>query len=636
MRVFRSHVVEAMMRRKPLEGDRERSDLHRTLTAVDLMLYGVGCSVGAGIYCLVGIGAQLAGPAISLSFLICGTACIFTSLAYAEFAARIPVTGSAYVYAYVAFGEYWGWLVGWFLTLGYAFTASVVARSWADYVASFLNTSANISTTWFTKFPILGDYTCSPLSIVIVALCTWVLVSGAKESSRFNNIMTMLNISVLLFVVLSGVSSQTILLDNWEPYAPHGIDGIARGAGLVFFAFIGFDMVACLSEEVIHPERNMPIGIVGSLVISATIYVSVSLVVIGMAPYELLGQEVPITNALLANACCTHQQQLEVDAALVCLHTACTPLLHSVLYYGGHVVSFGAIFGLTTGTFTSLMGQPRIFYRMAQDGLLFPIFGIVDPTTGVPTAGILITGVVASLLACFIPVESLANMISLGTLMVFTFVDAGVIILRWSPGLDVVDEILGKSHGIELHHHDGELLAHQWLEHGSGEGWMAKAYEWLVWFRGKDVSENGIKPVVCVLLFTICSLVASQTGGIALILCGSMAVACALLLSALPQSPAPSTFSCPLVPLIPLIGIAANATMMGSLPASAWTFVCAWLLLGNGMYFLYGIRHSRLGKQQPPSRMLSLPESMPLTNGQEEGLGSYESTTTGSLEHRTH
>lgn len=628
--------MKAMMRRKPLQDDTEQSDLHRTLTAADLMLYGVGCSVGAGIYCLVGIGAQLAGPAISLSFLICGTACIFTSLAYAEFAARIPITGSAYVYAYVSFGEYWGWLVGWFLTLGYAFTASVVARSWADYVASFIRNTFDISTMWLTKFPILGEYTCSPLSIVIVSLCTWVLVSGAKESSRFNNMMTVLNISVLLFVVLAGVSSQTIELDNWVPYAPQGIEGIAQGAGLVFFAFIGFDMVACLSEEVINPERNMPIGIVGSLVISATIYVSVSLVVIGMAPYDLLGQEVPITNALLANACCTHEQQLMDDAALECLRSACLPLLHSVLYYGGHMVSFGAIFGLTTGTFTSLMGQPRIFYRMAQDGLLFPIFGIVDPTTGVPTAGILITGAVASMLACFIPVESLANMISLGTLMVFTFVDAGVIILRWSPGLLAADGLQHKSHSIELHH-EGALpsTAHEWIAMGSAQGVLAKVHEWLVWFRGHDVNDNGIKPVVCTLLYAACLLVASMTSGVVFILCASIAVASALLLSALPQSPPPTTFSCPLVPLVPLIGIATNAYMMGSLPALAWAFTCVWLLLGNAVYFVYGIRHSRLGKQQPPLRMLSMPEATPLTNGKEE-FGSYESTTSGRLEHRAH
>jgi len=645
--VFPPNMLHSMTRRKPLHAEEHQSHnheattLHRTLTAADLMLYGVGCSVGAGIYCLVGIGAQLAGPAISLSFFICGTACIFTSLAYAEFAARIPITGSAYVYAYVAFGEYWGWLVGWFLTLGYGFTASVVARSWADYVASFLEsvlqTMSNhfISLAYLTRLPIYGNYVCSPLSIVIVALCTWVLVSGAKESSRFNNMMTCLNISVLLFVVLAG--SGFVELDNLTPYAPHGIQGVAQGAGLVFFAFIGFDMVACLSEEVVEPERNMPIGIVGSLVISAAIYVLVSLVVIGMAPIDLLGNKVPIVNALLANACCTHDQQLQDETSMSCLTSTCVPLLHKVLAYGGHFVSFGAIFGLTTGTFTSLMGQPRIFYRMAQDGLLFEIFGIVNPVTRVPTGGIVITGVVASMLACFVELESLANMISLGTLMVFTFVDAGVIILRWSPSGCHGDANVEESDGshVDGQHHKSRPPPH----FNDEDGLSSFAHDWLVWFRGHDVSDNGVKPVVCTLLFTLSSLLASvtiETHATLSFLSGGIAVVCALLLSVLPQSPPPDTFSCPLVPLVPLIGIASNTVMMGSLPFAAWIFTLAWLLIGNAVYFMYGIRHSRLGKQ-PPARMLSLPEATPLTG--EEELSSYESTAMnggGSLEHRLH
>jgi APA family basic amino acid/polyamine antiporter len=626
------------------DGGEHHHSLHRTLTAVDLMLYGVGCSVGAGIYCLVGIGAQLAGPAISLSFAICGSACIFTSLAYAEFAARIPLTGSAYVYAYVAFGEYWGWLVGWFLTLGYGFTASVVARSWGDYVASFARGVTGWSwLAYLTNFPIYGGYTCSPLSTVIVALCTWVLVSGAKESSRFNNFMTVLNISVLLFVVLAG--SSLVEMDNLTPFAPQGIRGISQGAGLVFFAFIGFDMVACLSEEVVQPEINMPIGIVGSLIISATIYVLVSLVVIGMAPIDLLGDKVPIVNALLANACCTHSQQVESNAAMECLSQTCTPVLHKVLAFGGRLVSFGAIFGLTTGTFTSLMGQPRIFYRMAQDGLLFEIFGIVNPNTRVPTGGIIITGVISSLLACFIELESLANMISLGTLMVFTFVDAGVIILRWSPSTDSNASRYAESDD-EMEGVNGSHVASLPPPHLYDEdGIQSSLHNWLVWFRGHDVKDNGMKPVVCTLLFTFSSLLASVMIGnhhFVAIMSATVAVVSGILLSILPQSPPPDTFSCPFVPLVPLIGIASNTIMMGSLPIGAWFFTLAWLVIGNAVYFLYGIRHSRLGKQQPPVRMLSLPEAMPLTR--EDGevlLGSYESTTTNgdmsdSLEHRLH
>lgn len=291
---------------------------------------------------------------------------------------------------YVSFGEFCGWMTGWFLTLGYGFTASVVARSWAEYVASFLrstidalswtatsvdnDTSSSSSSDsihhavpleYLTKLPlsfVWKNYTCSPLSIVIIAICTLVNVLGAKESSRFNNSMTFLNLSVLSFVVLTGLGTEAVDMDNLSPFLPHGIPGVASGAGLVFFAFIGFDMVACLSEEVIHPERNMPIGIVGSLLICTFIYVTVSLVVVGMAPVDLLGPDVPIANAFLANACCTHQEQLADNAPEQCLmHSMCSTTVlqravQRVLLYGGRFVSFGAIFGLTSGTFTSLMG----------------------------------------------------------------------------------------------------------------------------------------------------------------------------------------------------------------------------------------------------------------------------------------
>lgn len=365
-----------------------KATLRRTLSLADLILYGVGCSVGAGIYCLVGLGAEIAGPGIALSFALCGMACVFTALAYGEFAARIPVTGSAYVYAYVAFGEFVAWLVGWNLTLNYAFSASVVARSWAEYLAAFVRglpyvEAMDVDLLWLTRMklhwiPFVPEsYTCSPLSIVIVALCTAVLVTGAKESSRFNNAMTVLNLGMLAFVVLGGIGTGTVESENLTPFFPDGFGGVLRGSGLVFFAFIGFDMVACLSEEVKNPERNMPLGIVGTLVATTAIYVAVTVVVIGMAPFDLLGGDVPIVNALLANGCCTHEEQLaDVKTGTQCLNQACAPIIRPILLYGSRIVSFGAIFGLTTGTFTSLMGQPRIFYRMAMVSVDFVLISL--------------------------------------------------------------------------------------------------------------------------------------------------------------------------------------------------------------------------------------------------------------------
>lgn len=384
---FSSFSVQALTRRRPLtsrqeqrppdqhhirQDEQQQHRLHRKLGLSDLIFYGVGCSVGAGIYSLVGVGAHLAGPAIALSFFVCGMACIFTALCYAEFAARVPLAGSAYTYAYVSFGELCGWLVGWNLTLGYAVSSAVVARSWAEYSVDFFQQVASIPVpSWWTKFPVLqvlfgiesiSSYTCCPLAMVIINLCTLVLITGVKESTRFNTAMTLLNLSILGFVLLSGTATGSLHPDNLLPVFPHGLAGMARGSGLVFFSYLGFDMVACLSEEVKNPARNMPIGIVGSLVASMTIYVSVALVVVGMAPLTILGNDVPIVNALLANACCTHEQQLQDNAVASCLsYTACHdhPLRNPLLFWGSRVVSFGAIFGLTTATFSCLMGQPR-------------------------------------------------------------------------------------------------------------------------------------------------------------------------------------------------------------------------------------------------------------------------------------
>ena len=287
-------------------------------------------------------------------------------------------------------------LVGWNLTLGYAVSAAVVARSWAEYVVGFIQGVTDIAKvdevlSWSANLPvpILGpSYTCSPLSMLIIGVCTIILVTGAKESTRFNTVMTILNLSVLGFVILSGLTTSTIEHDNLTPVFPHGVTGMARGAGLVFFSYLGFDMVACLSEEVANPSKNLPRGIVGSLLVSMSIYVLVSIVVVGMAPTSLLGEQVPIVNALLANACCSHNDQLQSeDSKQICLSYACSPVIHPVLYFGSRLISFGAIFGLTTATFACLMGQPRIFYSMAQDGLLFKIYARVHPKTGVPTIG---------------------------------------------------------------------------------------------------------------------------------------------------------------------------------------------------------------------------------------------------------
>lgn len=603
-----STIWEQMLRRKPLEPPSE-SQLKRTLNAVDLVLYGVGSSVGAGIYCLVGIGAKMAGPGITISFACCGLACVFTSLAYAEFAARIPVTGSAYVYAYTTFGEVWGWLVGWNLTLGYGFAASVVARSWAEYMAVWLTSVAQrfawvtveANLVYLTKFPVAGTYTCSPLSVVIVALSTWILKNGAKESSKFNNAMTCFNIGVLLIVLCTGI--PVVSIDNLTPFFPTGIPGVAAGAGLVFFAFIGFDMVACMSEEVINPGRNMPIGIVGSLIVSAAIYLSISLVVVGMAPIALLGGEVPITNALLANGCCSHEQQLALDAASVCLYNACVAE-NPIQLFSSRLVGAGAIFALTSATFVGLMGQPRIFYSMAKDGLLFSIFGEVDPETHVPTAGILITGLMCGTLACFVDLQVLATVISLGTLLVFSFVDAAVIILRLRPWHEHV-QLSERAFVLQtpaMSRQSSSVDSSLALV-GRSMSNLFSSTKWALLFRSKSVRDNGSKPTVLVICFAVSTLLVSvgvrdSWPKFMAVFFTILSLTCGIVLTLLPHSDPPETFKCPWVPVVPLLGMGANLFMAGALPNMSWMLSMSWMFVGLALYLLYGIHHSTLREQE--------------------------------------
>ncbi|KAG7372156.1 amino acid permease [Nitzschia inconspicua] len=593
---FDRSTLEAMFQKKSLADAKDSPEeavdgtpatttsLKRSLTALDLVLYGVGSSVGAGIFVLVGLGAKITGPGIAISFMGCGLACVLTSLAYSEFASLIPASGSAFTYTYVAFGEFFAFLVGWNLILGYGFTASVAARAWADYTGDFLiKLTGQNWIMWMTEFPLVGkevDYTCSPLSVVIIAISTAVLLRGAKDSSMFNNFMTIMNLSILLLVVLSAVFSGSLSDDNFAPFVPKGLPGILRGAGLVFYAFIGFDMVASLSEEVIHPEKNMPIGIVGSLVVSTLIYVTVSLCVVGMAPFRYLGETIPIVNALMTNACCSHDEQMEqmgIDQTEACLRDCQMPYEKPTMAVIGHIVSGGAIFGLVGACFTSLMGQPRIFYRMAKDGLWFPMFAKIDPETQVMAKGIWVTGIVAGFMACFVPLEALANLISLGTLMVFTFVDTGVVLLRLEnvaqASLETVHRLVDKEkERCEFRHNHRRvtvmlmlfivslLAASLFLSHSN--------MEWPIFTFLAIASVCGIT-----IIYTPASWTTKQQNT---------------------ASHHHSLFECPCFPVVPLAGAGFNTFMMGSLPMSSWLLCLVWMILGMSVYFLYGIHHSQL------------------------------------------
>lgn len=404
-----------------LRADAEHSHgFKRALGAVDLVMLGIGAIIGTGIFVLTGQAAAAhAGPAVCLSFIIAGLASSFAGLCYAEMASMIPVAGSAYTYAYATMGELVAWIIGWDLIIEYLMGAATVSVGWSGYVVEFLKTVFNIQlpAQWVTA-PILyddklhefvktGAYVNLP-AVFITLLATVILVVGVKESARFNSIIVVVKVLVVLAFI--GFCAPYIKPENWSPFIPvntgdfghFGISGVFQGATMVFFAYIGFDAVSTAAQECKNPQRDLPIGILGSLGVCTILYILVSMVLTGVVHYSQLGVAHPIA--------------VGVDA---------TPFKWLKV-----AVEVGAIAGLSSVMVVMLMGQPRVFYSMAQDGL-FPEFASrVHPKFGTPHVTTIISGIVCAIAGGMLPIGILGELTSIGTLFAFVLVSLGVMILR--------------------------------------------------------------------------------------------------------------------------------------------------------------------------------------------------------------
>lgn len=403
---------------EPVEGSLQgEATLKRSLTATQLVMLGIGAVIGAGIFVLSGhAAAEHAGPAIVLSFVIAGIACALAGLCYAEFAAMLPVSGSAYSYSYATLGEFVAWFIGWNLVLEYLFAASTVAVGWSGYLNSLLQQfgmglPASLAAAPLNmvngSFVYTGGLINLP-AVAIIAAISGLCYVGITQSAFVNSIIVAIKVTVIVLFV--AFAAKYINPDNWVPFIPenqgpgrYGIDGIIRGAAVVFFAYIGFDAVSTAAGEARNPQRDMPMGILGSLVICTIIYIIVALVLTGLLPYGQLSTPKPVATAL------------EPYASLGWLKT---------------VVEVGAIAGLSSVILVMLMGQPRIFYSMAQDGLMPKIFARVHPKFQTPYIGTIIVGVFAALLAGFLPIGLLGELVSMGTLLAFATVCIGVLVLR--------------------------------------------------------------------------------------------------------------------------------------------------------------------------------------------------------------
>ncbi len=420
-KLFTTKSIDRLMRESSGEHDGEHT-LKRTLGKANLVMLGIGAIIGAGIFVLTGAAAsQHAGPAVVISFVVAGLACTFAGLCYSEFASMIPIAGSAYTYAYATLGEFIAWIIGWDLILEYLFGASTVAVGWSGYMTSFLKDVGIIIPDALCNAPIFYDVATQSYSatgaflnlpaMAIVGIMTWLLVVGIRESANINNVIVVIKVIVILLFIILGWNY--INPENWVPFIPentgtfgeYGWSGVVRAAGIIFFAYIGFDAVSTAAQEAVNPQKDMPFGILGSLVVCTILYILVGLVMTGIVPYLQLNNPAPIAVAIDATG--------------------------DGLAWLRPIIKIGALAGLSSVILVMLMGQPRIFFSMSKDGLLPKSFGKVHPKYKTPYITTILTGAVAMLVAGIFPIGLLGELVSIGTLLAFVIVCGGVLVLRY-------------------------------------------------------------------------------------------------------------------------------------------------------------------------------------------------------------
>uniref|UniRef100_A0A3P8X9D7 Cationic amino acid transporter C-terminal domain-containing protein n=1 Tax=Esox lucius TaxID=8010 RepID=A0A3P8X9D7_ESOLU len=600
-----------LLRRRALECDQQETHFARCLGTLDLIALGVGATLGAGVYVLAGeVAREKAGPAIVLCFLIAALSSVLAGLCYAEFGARVPRTGSAYMYSYVTVGEIWAFITGWNLILSYVIGTASVARAWSSTfdnlveqkISDFFRASMSIR----VPGKILAEYP-DLFALILVMLLTGLLAFGVNESAVVNKIFTGINLVVLSFVIASGLvkgdhANWSLTVEDFvnatnitDPgiikktfgdggFAPFGFSGVLSGAATCFYAFVGFDCIATTSEEAKNPMRSIPIGIVASLLICFFAYFGVSAALTLMMPYYLLNTQSPLPEAF------------------------------SYVHWGParYIVAVGSLCALSTSLLGSMFPMPRVIYAMAEDGLLFRFLSKINIKTKTPLLATIVSGVVAALMALLFDLAALVDLMSIGTLLAYTLVAVCVLILRsvYQPGTLGVSEKLvdlggrGGDSGDELGHESaGETKPLR--ERFTVKMLLVPSCDVPTVTSGLIVYVSivtNLWPLSSAVLFTLLCVVLAVWGaevmnGHPVWLTVSMTLVflsavCVAILWRQPPSRQALTFKVPLLPFLPLVSIFVNIYLMMQLDGPTWCRFAVWMAIGFLIYFGYGMRNS--------------------------------------------
>ncbi|CAK9319619.1 unnamed protein product [Citrullus colocynthis] len=604
--------LKALIRRKQVDSAHSSSSssssghhqLARELSIPHLISIGVGATIGAGVYILVGtVAREHSGPALAISFLIAGIAAALSAFCYAELSSRCPSAGSAYHYSYICVGEGVAWLIGWALILEYTLGGSTVARGISPNLALLFGGNDHLP-SFLARQTLPGlDIVVDPCAAILVLIVTALLCMGIKESIAAQAVVTGANICAMIFVIIAGsyIGFKTGWVGYELPtgYFPYGVDGMLAGSATVFFAYIGFDAVASTAEEVKNPQRDLPLGIASSLSLCCALYMMVSIVIVGLVPYYEMDPDTPISSAFAQHG----------------------------VQWAAYVVSAGAVTALCSTLLGSLLPQPRILMAMARDGLLPSFFSDVNKKTQVPVKSTIASGVGAAGLAFFMDVSELAGMVSVGTLLAFTTVAVSVLILRYIPPNEVpMPSSLHESFdplSLPIHtsaddvdEKDAEIgstkdSARPLLEKGDSSVEIPIIGSYLA-RHGYTLNETNRRKIAgwtilltCVgaLLLTYAatnlslpSYVRYSVSGIGVMLLLSALV----VLSCIDQDDARHSFghtggfTCPFVPLLPIVCILINTYLLINLGVGTWARVSVWLVIGVTIYAVYGRTHSTL------------------------------------------